>query len=80
MTRLDRVLELLHDYDDLLDYYVQISNHIPSYVALERLRKEKEKLTQELIEHGCRRSIDTISQDIFSEQPAMQKQTWSGGW
>lgn len=55
MTRLDRVLELFHDYDDLLDYYVQRSNHIPSHVALERLRAEKEKLTQELIEHGCRR-------------------------
>jgi hypothetical protein len=55
MTRLDRILELLHDYDDLLDYYVQRSNHIPSHVALERLRQEKDQLTQELIEHGCRR-------------------------
>lgn len=55
MTRLDRILNLLEEYDDLLDLYVQKSNHIPSHIALERLRKEKEKLTQELIEHGCRR-------------------------
>lgn len=55
MTRLDRVLNLLAEYDNLLEYYIHKSNHIPSFVALKRLREEKEKLTKELIEHGCRR-------------------------
>ena len=56
MTRLDRVLELLERYDSL------VSNLITAYhngkcgwVILGELRVEKEKLAQELIEHGCRR-------------------------
>ena len=51
MTRLDRVLKLLDDYD-------KFANHVTDVIAksrLEKLRAEKEKLTQELIEHGCRR-------------------------
>ena len=55
MTRLDRILNLFEKYDALLDLYIQTSNHKPSHITLEHLRKEKEKLTQELIEHGCRR-------------------------
>ena len=81
MTRLDRLLKLLNDYDDLAAVALQ------SYCIgrdcrkmLTYLRQEKEKLTQELIEHGCPRGVDRISQDIFLEKPAMQKQTWSGGW
>ena len=80
MTRLDRVLKLLEEYDDLAACHFESNEYLVGHDILMRLRQEKEKLTQELIEHGCRRSIDTISQDIFSEQPAMQKQTWSGGW
>ena len=57
MTRLDRVLKLLSDYDDLvatafMNYCIgQDCRKILAY-----LRKEKEALTQELIEHGCRRN------------------------
>lgn len=51
MTRLDRVLKLLEDYDRLV--YLLSNKNLESY--LERLRVEKAKLTQELIEHGCRR-------------------------
>ena len=76
MTRLDRILKLLEDYDRFA--YLNSNKNTESY--LEKLRSEKEKLTQELIEHGCRRSVDRISQDIFSEKPAMQQYTWSGGW
>ena len=80
MTRLDRVLTLLDDYDALIDNVTD--DYMKKLIAykLDAMREEKEKLTQELIEHGCRRRIDRISQDIFSEKPAMQKQTWSGGW
>ena len=56
MTRLDRVLKLLEDYDRLTDLI--IDDDICRSIApsrLEDLRKEKEQLTQELIEHGCRR-------------------------
>jgi hypothetical protein len=56
MTRLDRVLKLLKDYDNLVlvMYLGEVPVElIPPY--LDKLRKEKEKLTQELIEHGCRR-------------------------
>ena len=50
MTRLDRVLKLLEDYD--LFAFLNSNKNTEPY--LEKLRQEKEKLTQELIEHGCR--------------------------
>ena len=56
MTIIDRVLKLLKDYDNLVlamycgEVPVEL---IPPY--LDELRKEKDELTQELIEHGCRR-------------------------
>lgn len=55
MTRLDRVLTLLDDYDGLIDAVA--SDEVRKCIApkLEDMRVEKEKLTQELIEHGCRR-------------------------
>jgi hypothetical protein len=53
MTRLDRVLKLLDKYDALAaDHY---ENTMDWWNELAECRKEKEKLTQELIEHGCRR-------------------------
>ena len=79
MTRLDRVLKLLEDYDDLAA--IALNNYCVGQDCrkmLIYLRKEKEQLTQELIEHGCRRGIDIISQDIFSEKPKMKKETWCG--
>ena len=55
MTRLDRVLSLLEAYDELID--IAMPNDICEYLAphIEAMRKEKDQLTQELIEHGCRR-------------------------
>ena len=56
MTRLDRVLKLLENYDTLVVALIceaGYPEHYPCYLA--NLRVEKEQLTQELIEHGCRR-------------------------
>ena len=55
MTRLERVLTLLDDYDALIDLVTD--DYMRKHIAhkLEDMRKEKDKLTQELIEHGCRR-------------------------
>ena len=56
MTRLDKILELLEKYDDLASVALRAySNSTYGLLMLEELRKEKEQLTQELIEHGCRR-------------------------
>ena len=56
MTRLKRVLTLLDRYDDLAA--AGVASHSTNEfdkLLLWELREEKEKLTQELIEHGCRR-------------------------
>jgi len=57
MTRLDRVLDLLQKYDDILSVALRAYHHNGTYgfTILADLREEKEKLTKELIEHGCRR-------------------------
>ena len=59
MTRLDRVLTLLSKYDDLGVVALRLANnteyHLYVLQFLEYLRTEKAQLTQELIEHGCRR-------------------------
>lgn len=56
MTRLDRVLELFEQYDALASIALRAySNSTYGLLKLEELKKEKELLTQELIEHGCRR-------------------------
>ena len=55
MTRLDRVLTLLDDYDALIDSVTD--DYMKKLIAykLDDMREEKDRLTQELIEHGCRR-------------------------
>ena len=59
MTRLDRVLNLLNKYDSLVEVALALpSDHEYKMVGrnlLVSLRQEKEAITQELIEHGCRR-------------------------
>lgn len=56
MTKLDRVLELLERYDSLAgNLLTSYHNGKYGWVILGDLRKEKEALTQELIEHGCGR-------------------------
>lgn len=56
MTRLDRILKLLDRYDNLLTTALDAyHNGTYGFTILAELRKEKEALTQELIEHGCRR-------------------------
>jgi hypothetical protein len=55
MTRLERVLDLLDNYDIFAAACIE-SFGIPTGAKfLADLREEKEKLTKELIEHGCRR-------------------------
>ncbi len=60
MTRLDKVLNLLESYDRLASAALE-NYHNGSYkqmlftTLLTDLKEKKEKLTQELIEHGCRR-------------------------
>ena len=55
MTRLDRVLKLLEEYDDLAACHFESKEYPVGHDILMRLRKEKDQLTQQLIEHGCRR-------------------------
>ena len=55
MTRLDRVLKLLEEYDALAANHYENHQYLVGYDILLELRKEKAQLTQELIEHGCRR-------------------------
>ena len=55
MTRLYRVLNLLETYDALAASYYENRQYTVGYDILIELRQEKEKLTKELIEHGCRR-------------------------
>lgn len=55
MTRLDRILKLLEDYDRFVKLTIDVDMYKSVAPWLENLRKEKEQLTQELIEHGCRR-------------------------
>lgn len=59
MTRLDRVLTLLERYDSLVEVALcdklDYEDEMISLACLASLRKEKDQLAQELIEHGCRR-------------------------
>ena len=55
MTRLERVLTLLDDYDALINLVTDDYMRKEIAPKLEDMRDEKDKLTQELIEHGCRR-------------------------
>lgn len=60
MTRLDRVLDLLESYDRLSataleNYHNGLYKQELFTGLLTDLRKKKEQLTKELIEHGCRR-------------------------
>ena len=80
MTRLNRILNIFDRYDKLISIYIDPSDTTISKRELDQLREDKAVLIQELIEHGCRRRDDRILQDIFSEKPAMQQYTWSGGW
>ena len=56
MTRLEIVINLLNRYDSLAE--AGVNSHPSSSFAtllLKELREEKEKLTKELTDHGCRR-------------------------
>jgi hypothetical protein len=51
MNRLDRILNLFEEYDKI----ALENTSIFGMLRREKLRVEKDKLTQELIKHGCRR-------------------------
>ena len=58
MTRLERVLDLLESYDRLSTTALENGYGFKQELftgLLVDLREKKEKLTKELIEHGCRR-------------------------
>ena len=55
MTRLDRVLNIFDRYDKLVSIYIDPSDTTISKRELDELRRDKDALTQELIDHGCRR-------------------------
>lgn len=59
MTRLDRVLNLLDRYDYMVDVALSVLGNMEDKMVVRSmmmpLRQEKDQLTQELIEHGCRR-------------------------
>lgn len=56
MTRLDRALNLLERYDDLVVAALgAYHNGEFGWTILTSLRQEKELLIKELTEHGCRR-------------------------
>ena len=59
MTRLDRVLNLLDRYDYMVDVALSVPGSMEDKMVVSSmmmpLRQEKDQLTQELIEHGCRR-------------------------
>ena len=55
MTRLERVLNILDRYDSLAAAGVESRNSEFGKLLLKELGDEKEKLTKELTEHGCRR-------------------------
>ena len=79
MTRLERILDIFDRYDKLAESGVESHDSEFGRVLLREIRAQRDQLTKELIEHGCRRGIDIISQDIFLEKPEMRKETWSGG-
>lgn len=56
MNRLNRVLTLLERYDGLAAAGVDSHDSELGKLLLKELRAEKEVLTQELTEHGCRRA------------------------
>ena len=58
MARLERVLDLLESYDRLSATALANCHGFKQELftgLLEDLREKKEKLTEELIAHGCRR-------------------------
>ena len=55
MTRLDKVLKLLDNYNKLANLSIDEARRYLAPSTLEKLRKKKDQLIQESIEHDCRR-------------------------
>lgn len=55
MTRLDRVSQLLYNFNIFEGVCIKCLGEQDGAAFLDKIRSEKAKLTQELIEHGCRR-------------------------
>ena len=53
MTRLDRILQVFKDYDDLVDALKHVNSSQDD--ALKDLRDKVSVLAGELIQYGCRR-------------------------
>ena len=57
MTRLDRIIKLIHDYDYLVEELELRNNDTNQHHVLETLRKESSLLIEELKRYGCRREF-----------------------
>ena len=55
MTKLDRVSQILYNFNIFEGVCIECLGAQDGAAFLDKLRKEKDQLTQELIEHGCRR-------------------------
>ena len=58
MTRLDRIIKVFNDYDLLITLILSNENKYFDTVeraVLNSIRENRDKLKEELIEHGCRR-------------------------
>ena len=55
MTRLERIIQAFHDYDNLVDELALRNSDSSQNNAQKKLRKEVSELIKELKEHGCRR-------------------------
>ena len=57
MTRLNRIIKLIRDYDYLVEELELRNNATNQHHVLETLRKESSLLIEELKRHGCRREF-----------------------
>lgn len=55
MTRLDRIISVFNDYDEIVENLTWDHNDGTYERELRRLRKEVDELVAELKQHGCRR-------------------------
>jgi hypothetical protein len=55
MTRLERIIQAFHDYDNLVDELALRNSDSSQNNAQKKLREEVLVLINELEQHGCRR-------------------------
>ena len=66
MTRLDRVIKALNDYDDLVEELAIRNGDNSQNNAQKKLREEVKLLVAELKRYGCRRDEKYLSMGFYS--------------